>query len=98
VNGLFTLVRFRMFDSLINGGIEETCEALIDGVPFPDANNGAKIQAGLDIIRTLSGHYDCQAPVFIDNRESVTEIPEMGCQIINLYVDPQEKELKVITK
>jgi DNA repair exonuclease SbcCD ATPase subunit len=96
VNSMFSLVRFKMFNGLINGGQEEVCEALINGVPYTDANAAAKIQAGLDIIRTLSKHYDCYAPVFIDNRESVTEIPEMDCQVISLYVDPEYKELKIV--
>lgn len=96
VNSMFSIVRFKMFNKLINGGTEETCEALINGVPYPDANNAAKIQAGLDIIKTLSRHYDVYAPVFIDNRESVTEIPNMDCQVVSLYVDPTKKELEVI--
>lgn len=96
VNSMFSLVKFKMFNGLVNGGSEEVCEALINGVPYLDVNNGAKIQGGLDIIRTLSKHYDIYAPVFIDNRESVTEIPEMNCQVINLIVDPAYKELKVI--
>ena len=86
----------QMFNNLINGGTEEICEALIDGVPYGGTNNAAKIQAGLDIIRTLSKHYDVYPPVIIDNRESVTEIPDMECQVISLYVDPAKKELEVI--
>lgn len=96
VNSMFTLVKFKMFNGLINGGTEEVCEALVDGVPYIDANSAAKIQSGLDIIRTLSKHYDVYAPVFIDNRESTTEIPDMDCQVISLYVDPAKKELEVV--
>lgn len=96
VNSMFSIVRFKMFNTLINGGTEETCEALINGVPYSDANSAARIQAGLDIIKTLSRHYDVYAPVFIDNRESTTNIPDMECQVISLYVDPAKKELEVI--
>lgn len=96
VNIMFSIVRFKMFNTLINGGTEETCEALINGVPYQDANNAAKIQAGLDIIKTLSKHYDVYAPVFIDNRESVTDIPDMDCQVISLYVDPTKKDIEVL--
>jgi DNA repair exonuclease SbcCD ATPase subunit len=95
VNSMFTTVKFKMFNTLINGGTEPCCETLINGVPYADANNAAKIQGGLDIIRTLSRHYDVYAPVFIDNRESVTDIPDMECQIINLIVDPSQKTLQV---
>lgn len=95
VNSMFSLVKFKMFNILVNGGSEETCDCLINGVPYSDANNAAKIQGGLDIIKTLSKHYDVYAPVFIDNRESVTEIPDMDCQVISLYVDPEQKTLLV---
>lgn len=95
INKMFSTVRFKMFNRLINGAVEECCDTLINGVPYQDANAAAKVQGGLDIIRTLSEFYKVQAPVFIDNRESVTEIPEMDCQIISLYVDPAAKTLKV---
>jgi hypothetical protein len=86
-----------MFNILINGGIEECCEASINGVPYSDLNGAGKIQAGCDIIRTLSKKYGIIAPVFIDNRESVTLLPEMDCQIISLIVDPTCKELKIVS-
>jgi DNA repair protein SbcC/Rad50 len=96
VNSMFSLVKIKLFNGLVNGGSEEVCTTLINGVPYEDANAAARVQGGLDIIRTLSKHYDVFAPVIIDNRESVTEIPEMDCQVISLYVDPDCKELKVI--
>ena len=97
INGMFSIVRFKMFNRLINGAIEECCDTLINGVPYQDANAAARVQGGLDIIHTLSDFYKVQAPVFIDNRESVTEIPEMDCQIISLYVDPTAKVLRIKT-
>jgi exonuclease SbcC len=86
INGRFQLVKFRMFKDQINGGQAETCDTLINGVPFSDANTASKINAGLDIIKALSDHYAVWAPIFIDNRESVVRIPEPTCQIINLFV------------
>jgi hypothetical protein len=35
-----------MFETQINGGEAECCEALINGVPFSDANTASKINAG----------------------------------------------------
>ncbi len=95
VNGMFSMVRFKMFEEQINGGFSETCTALVNGVPFQDANTAAKIQAGLDVIKTLSKHYGVTAPIFIDNRESVLEIPEMDAQIIGLFVSGEHKKLTV---
>lgn len=99
VNNLFEKVKFTMFKEQINGGYEEVCYATIDGVPFEDANNAAKINAGLDIIKTLQKVENTIAPIFIDNAESVTNFEELAnTQIIKLYVKENEKELKMEVK
>ncbi len=86
INGKFNLVKFCMFSTLINGGIEEACECLVQGVPYADVNSAGKIQAGIDIINTLSKHYGISAPIWIDNRESTNNIPATQSQVINLIV------------
>lgn len=99
VNKLFSKVNFTMFKEQINGGYEEVCYATIDGVPFDDANNAAKINAGLDIIKTLQKVEGIIAPIFIDNAESVTQFDELeNTQLIKLYVCETEKELKMEVK
>jgi len=95
INSKFKVVNFKLFKTQINGGIDEVCEALVKGVPYADVNTAGKINAGLDIIKTMSKHYGFKAPIFIDNRESVTEIEEIETQIINLIVDSSCKELTV---
>jgi hypothetical protein len=45
INEKFKFVKFRMFETQINGEAE-CCEALINGVPFSDANTASKINAG----------------------------------------------------
>lgn len=95
INSLFDLVDFKMFDDQINGGVSETCVALIDGVPFSDANTASKINAGIDIINTLSRHYGVNAPIFIDNRESVVNLIDTSSQVINLIVSEQDKALRI---
>jgi len=95
VNGKFKLVNFKMFETQINGGIAPTCVALIDGVPFTDANTASRINAGLDIINTLCEHYGVTAPIFIDNRESIIEVIETESQLINLIVSEGDKKLRV---
>lgn len=96
VNSMFDIVRFKMFEQQINGGETETCVCTVNGVSYPDLNNAMKIQAGLDIIKTLSNFYKVSAPIFIDNRESVVDIGEQTAQIINLVVSEQDKELRVV--
>lgn len=94
LNIKFRLVRFKLFNQLVNGGIEETFITTVNGVPFEDLNNAMKINAGLDIIDTLTSYYNFTAPIFIDNRESVNEIPNISSQVINLVVS-KDKELKI---
>lgn len=94
INSKFELVSFKLFNTLVNGGLEETCEVTVNGVPYSDVNSAHKINAGLDIIKTLSNFYDMEFPIFIDNREGVNEIINMDTQIINLIVSKDEK-LKV---
>lgn len=95
INGMFSIVRFKMFEQQINGGEVETCEAMIDGVPFSDLNSAKEINAGIDIINALSKYYGITAPLFIDNRESVSEIIETEAQVVNFFVDKNCKKLKI---
>jgi peptidoglycan hydrolase CwlO-like protein len=98
INGLFEYVRFKLYDQLVNGGIDECCVATVGGVPYDGGlNSAARTQAGLDIIRTLQRHYGLNCPIWIDNRESCTAIPRMDCQTISLYVSPEDTTLKVKT-
>lgn len=95
VNSRFNLVNFKLFETQINGAEVPTCKALIEGVPFSDANTASKINAGIDIINTLCMHYKASAPVFIDNRESVVDLIPTESQIINLIVSEEDKKLRV---
>lgn len=88
------VVTFKLFENQINGGLRETCEALVNGVPFGDANTASKINAGLSILNTLCEHYGVYAPVFIDNAECVNQIIYTDSQLIRLVVS-LNKELKV---
>ena len=68
---------------------------MVNGVPFSDLNDAMKINAGLDIINAISNANGISAPIFIDNRESVTEIVSVMSQVINLVVDRNCKTLKI---
>lgn len=94
INSKFELVKFRLFDTQINGGLVECCDTLVNGIPYADVNNAHKILAGLDIINTLIKFYGTSAPIFIDNRESINEIYNIDTQIISLIVTT-DKELRI---
>lgn len=94
LNSKFNIVKFKLFDVQVNGGINETFVTTVNGVPFEDLNNAMKINAGLDIINTLTDYYNFKAPIFIDNRESVNSIVDVKSQVINLIVS-KDKKLRV---
>lgn len=93
INEKFKVVRFSLFENQINGGLKEICECTVNGVPYSSLNNGHRIIAGLDIIRSLSELYGVSAPVFADNSESINKynFPDMDTQIIHLIVTDDKK-------
>ena len=90
INGLFSLVKFKMFEQQINGGEVETCEATVNGVPYSDLNNAMTINAGLDIINAICKSEGITAPIFIDNAEAVNELLPTQSQMIRLVVTDDE--------
>ena len=95
INGLFRIARFRLFREQANGGVEDRCDVVHDGVLYTSVNNGMKINLGIDIINTLSIAYGVRVPLFVDNAESVTKLETCGSQIIRLVVSENDKELRV---
>ena len=65
------------------------------GVPYPSVNNAGKINAGLDVINSLSKHFEKRVPIFVDNAESITDILEVKSQIVKLYVT-KNQDLKIL--
>lgn len=87
VNAMFHSVKWRLFDYTLDGNVVETCVPIVGDALYPVANSAAKINAGLDIIHTLSEHYGVRCPIFIDNAESITNIESYDLQLITLYVE-----------
>ena len=98
VNFIFSITKWKMFEEQVNGEINECCEAMYNGVRYSDLNTAMKINIGLDIIKTLQNFNKISAPIFIDNNESVSDLIEMDCQLIGLFVDENAKELTIINK
>lgn len=95
INERFRIARFRLFREQANGGVEDRCDVVYDGVPYIGLNNGMKINVGIDIINTLSRAYGVTVPLFVDNAESVTNLEKCGCQVVRLVVSENDKELRV---
>lgn len=95
INSMFRVAKFRLFREQANGGIEDRCDVVYEGVPYINLNSGAKINVGIDIINTLSTAYGVSVPLFVDNAESVTRLEHSNNQIIRLVVSEADKELRV---
>lgn len=92
INSQFRIVKFKLFDTAINGGLIECCEPTVGGANYSTGlNNAARINAGLDIINALMSHYDLHLPLFVDNAESVNELIEVDTQVITLSVSKDKK-------
>ena len=95
INSKFELVKFKLFNILKNGGLEEVCEATYNGIEYGTSlNTGARINCDLDIINTLSKEFGLRVPVFVDNTESVNDLHPINSQMIELRVT-KNKNLKV---
>lgn len=103
INEHFKTVKFQLFrQNITNDGIDDICDVLVPTasgafVPFSEANNAARINAGIEIIETLGEYYGTEVPIFVDNAESVTRIVPTKGQLIRLVVSESDKELRLET-
>lgn len=96
INGKFKSARFKLFDQQNNGGVNDCCEVMYQGVPYSTGlNNAARINVGIDVINTLATHYGLIAPIFIDNAEAVVDLAGSDAQMIRLVVSGTDDTLRV---
>lgn len=94
INSMFRVARFRLFREQANGGVEDRCDVVYEGIPYINLNSAAKTNVGIDIINTLSTAYGVSVPLFVDNAESVTRLENSNNQIIRLVVSGEDKKLR----
>jgi DNA repair exonuclease SbcCD ATPase subunit len=97
INSHFKTVNWKLFKEQVNGGIKEVCEASIGNATYTGTlNTGHKILAGYDCLEAISQKIGVDAPVFIDNSESLTiDIGASNKQIISIKaVEGQELTVK----
>lgn len=86
-NGL----EFVLFEEQVNGDFADTCQLLIDGVPYGrGANRAGEINAALQVIDFLQAKKELALPVFVDNAESVNQHYKIDTQTILLRVTEDE--------
>lgn len=94
VNGKFKYVTFKLFGKTLEGNEFETCETLVNGVPYFSANNAGRVNAGLDIINAVCEYNGIYAPIFIDNSEGVNRVIDTKSQLILLEVTEDDLAIR----
>jgi len=95
VNQLFESVNFKLFEPYKSReGLKEVCKITWKGVPWSTLNNGGRIRAGLSIIKTLRKAWGLSPITWVDNAESITNLPEVE-NMVALYVSQDYDSLKI---
>lgn len=97
INAKFPTVRWKLFETQINGGIADVCQAYIPCasglVAYGSANTAARLHADCEIVDVLAKHHQVSLPLFIDNAERCNLLPERSTQTVALYVSTDDKLL-----
>ena len=91
----FTITKFNLFETQVNGEIKETCEAVNNGKPYRTMSTAQKANVGVDVINAFQKYYNVVAPIVFDNRESVSNIIDTDAQIVNLIVSESDETLRI---
>ena len=67
---------------------------MLNGKPYGTISDGEKIKVGIDIVQTLTKHFDLQVPLIVDCAESVTNFPQTTLQTIKLIVKDSDMEVQ----
>lgn len=97
VNSFFTHFQFSLFGETQSGEAFETCQMLVDGVPYGNGlNHGDMILCEIDLARGFQKMMGVNLPIFVDDSESLDEdrIPKLDNQLIVLR-RTDDKELTV---
>lgn len=76
VSSLFTNLSIKLFDTLKGSGeLKATFAIEMNGKEYKKLSLSEKIKAGLELRNVISSQSEIEAPVFVDNAESITDIP-----------------------
>lgn len=98
INGLFKFARWKFFKkNIIDDNYTEICNCLHNGIDYNSINAASKINLNIDIVSSIGKAYGIEAPVFVDNSESVAKVLPIDNQLITLKHIPGS-ELKMETQ
>ena len=87
INGLFQIAQWKFFEKNISDdNYSEVCKCLHNGIDYYSTNAADRINLGVDIVSSIGKAYGIEAPLFVDFKESVTNLLEVDNQIISLEV------------
>lgn len=95
INKRFTTVQFKLFEMQANGELKTCCKAMVNGVSYANINTAAKVQVGVELAKLFSEFYGVKAPLWVDDKESVLELPPVDTQLVCLKVDERYEELHI---
>lgn len=97
VNENFDYIQVKMHEKQVNGEWKEVCQILVNGTNYDSGlNYSDRLLAEIDLCRGFQRMHDVQAPILLDNAESINEmrIPDIENQLIIFKVS-EDEELKV---
>ncbi len=98
INRRFPTIQWKLFETQINGGINDICNCYIPCdsglISYGSANTAAQVNADIEIVNVLSQHYGLSLPLFADNSERVNVLAHTDSQLISLAVST-DSELKI---
>lgn len=86
VNRGFENVSVEMTTVNKSGDIVDTCKLRLDGVA-DTCNNANRIKIGIEVAQVFQKHFGVCLPLWIDNAESITDVPEHDGQRVMLRVE-----------
>ena len=110
INSNFNIIQWHMFKKMQNGDLADICSPFVNGTSYDgNLNFSDKLLAEIDICRAFQKLYDIQAPVLLDNCESISNnrLPNVANQLIMFrvpsipekpfvpYVITEEEEQKI---
>lgn len=97
VNSRFDFVTFKLFKILATTGeTRETCEPMLNGVPYANLSKGEKFKAACDILNALQKHFGTEMPLIVDDAESYTPNSILKLKNQLLLFTVIESDLKVV--
>ncbi|EAC3320308.1 ATPase [Listeria monocytogenes] len=97
VNDLFENITIKLYETLKNGTEKPTFEVEWNNRPYSKLSTAEKIIAGIEFANALSDKAETVVPCFVDNAESVIDLPNPKGQLITASVKKTKLSIKGVS-